>query len=69
MKERLIFGLIAIVGLILMLVGGTMHTSFISGTMFIVGLLTFGTFTVWAIEEPSRITIRQCFEEDQKFLK
>lgn len=69
MKERLIFGLIAIVGLIIMLVGGTMQTSFISGTMFIVGLLTFGTFAVWAIEEPFRITIHQCLEEDQKFLK
>lgn len=52
MKERLIFGLIAIIGLIIMLVGGTMQTSFISGTMFIVGLLTFGTFTVWTYENP-----------------
>ena len=69
MKERLVLGLIALIGLILMLVGGTMNTSFISGTMFIVGLLTFGTFTVWAIEEPFRITIHQCLEEDQKFLK
>ena len=69
MKERLIFGLIAIIGLVVMVISGTMQTSFISGTMFIVGLLTFGTFTVWAIEEPSRITIRQCLEEDQKFLK
>ena len=67
MKERLVLGLIAIVGLILMLVGGTMQTSFISGTMFIVGLLTFGTFAVWAIEEPSSGFIN--FDPDQKSQK
>lgn len=67
MKERLIFGIIAIVGLILMLVGGTMNTSFISGTMFIVGLLTFGTFAVWTFEEPSSGFID--FDLDQKSQK
>lgn len=67
MKERLVFGLIAIVGLILMLVGGTMNTSFISGTMFIVGLLTFGTFAVWTFEKPYSGFIN--FDPDQKSQK
>lgn len=66
MKTRLVYALIAIVGLIIMLVGGTMHTSFISGTMFIVGLLTFGTFAVWTFDKPySRIN----FDPDQKSQK
>jgi len=52
MKERLVLGLISIIGLVIMLIGGTMQSSFISGTMFIVGLLTFGTFAVWTFEKP-----------------
>ena len=64
MKERLIFGLISIIGLAIMLIGGTMQTSFVSGTMFIFGLLTFGTFAVWAFEKPSSGFIN--FDLDQK---
>lgn len=67
MKTRLVYALIAIVGLIIMLVGGTMHTSFISGTMFIVGLLTFGTFAVLTFEKPYSGSIN--FDPDQKSQK
>ena len=42
--ERLIFGLISLLGLGIMIVGGTMQSSFIAGAMFIGGMNVFGIF-------------------------
>lgn len=67
MKERLIFGLIAIIGLVVMVISGAMQSSFISGILFLLGMFTFGICLQEALT--TRITIRQCLEEDQKFLK
>lgn len=67
MKERLVLGLISIIGLVIMLIGGTMQSSFISGILFLLGMFIFGIFFQEAVT--TRITIQQALEENQKFLK
>lgn len=43
-KERLIFGLISLLGLGIMLVGGMTNIPILSGLMFISGLVVMGIF-------------------------
>lgn len=62
--ERLIFGLISLLGLAIMIVGGTMQSSFIAGVMFFGGMAVFVFFIEEAISP--KVTLRQIAEEERR---
>ena len=66
--ERLIFGLVSLLGLVIMIVGGTMQSSFISGAMFIGGMNVFGIFGKAFIEydQPSLLDFTNPLQKSQK---
>lgn len=66
--ERLIFGLISLLGLGIMIVGGTMQSSFIAGAMFIGGMNVFGIFGKAFIEynQPTHLDFTSPLQKSQK---
>lgn len=66
--ERLIFGLISLLGLGIMFVGGTMQSSFIAGAMFIGGMIVFGIFGKGFIEynQPAILDFSSPLRKSQK---
>ena len=62
--ERLIFGLISLLGLGIMIVGGTMQSSFIAGAMFFGGMAVFMIFVEEAVSP--KVTLHQIAEEERR---
>ena len=62
--ERLIFGLISLLGLVVMVISGTIQSSFISGILFLLGMFTFGICLQEALT--TRITLHQIAEEERR---